>query len=200
MGFLRQGAVRAGRFCCTRRRSNSQKENRHAPSQRSRRLRKGQGKRQGPRRQARTEGFEAAFQAPQVLPLHRREDRVDRLQGRRSAEGLHRRERQDHPGTDHRNAHPLPSPALGGGQARALSRADAVHRPALKVTAIQVILLEKVVNLGGLGDVVKVKDGYARNYLLPQGKAKRATPESLAEFEKKRTELEIGRASCRERV
>jgi len=38
---------------------------------------------------------------------------------------------------------------------------------------MQVILLEKVVNLGGLGDVVKVKDGYARNYLLPQGKAKR---------------------------
>jgi large subunit ribosomal protein L9 len=55
---------------------------------------------------------------------------------------------------------------------------------------MQVILLEKVVNLGGLGDVVKVKDGYARNYLLPQGKATRATPESLAEFEKKRTALE----------
>ncbi len=51
---------------------------------------------------------------------------------------------------------------------------------------MQVILLEKVVNLGGLGDVVKVKDGYARNYLLPQGKAKRATPQNLAEFEKKR--------------
>ena len=55
---------------------------------------------------------------------------------------------------------------------------------------MQVILLEKVVNLGGLGDVVKVKDGYARNYLLPQGKATRATPEALAEFEKKRTTLE----------
>jgi len=55
---------------------------------------------------------------------------------------------------------------------------------------MQVILLEKVVNLGGLGDVVKVKDGYARNYLLPQGKAKRATPENLAEFEKKRGQLE----------
>lgn len=55
---------------------------------------------------------------------------------------------------------------------------------------MQVILLEKVVNLGGLGDVVKVKDGYARNYLLPQGKAKRATPENLAEFEKKRADLE----------
>ena len=55
---------------------------------------------------------------------------------------------------------------------------------------MQVILLEKVVNLGGLGDVVKVKDGYARNYLLPQGKATRATPESLAEFETKRAALE----------
>ena len=55
---------------------------------------------------------------------------------------------------------------------------------------MQVILLEKVVNLGGLGDVVKVKDGYARNYLLPQGKATRATPQSLAEFEKKRAALE----------
>jgi large subunit ribosomal protein L9 len=59
---------------------------------------------------------------------------------------------------------------------------------------MQVILLEKVVNLGGLGDVVKVKDGYARNYLLPQGKAKRVTPESLAEFEKKRAELEKAQA------
>jgi large subunit ribosomal protein L9 len=49
---------------------------------------------------------------------------------------------------------------------------------------MQVILLEKVVNLGGLGDVVKVKDGFARNYLIPHGKAKRATPENLAEFEK----------------
>src|SRR3989442_2194307 len=59
---------------------------------------------------------------------------------------------------------------------------------------MQVILLEKVVNLGGLGDVVKVKDGYARNYLLPQGKAKRGTPESLAEFEEKRTELETAQS------
>ena len=55
---------------------------------------------------------------------------------------------------------------------------------------MQVILLEKVVNLGGLGDIVKVKDGFARNYLLPQGKARRATPENLAEFETKRAELE----------
>ncbi|MDD3354979.1 50S ribosomal protein L9 [Zoogloea sp.] len=55
---------------------------------------------------------------------------------------------------------------------------------------MQIILLDKVVNLGGLGDVVKVKDGYARNFLIPQGKAKRATPASLAEFESRRAELE----------
>jgi len=55
---------------------------------------------------------------------------------------------------------------------------------------MQVILMEKVVNLGGLGDVVKVKDGYARNFLLPQGKARRVTPENLALFETKRAELE----------
>lgn len=55
---------------------------------------------------------------------------------------------------------------------------------------MQVILMEKVVNLGNLGDVVKVRDGYARNFLIPQGKAKRVTPENLAEFEKRRNELE----------
>jgi large subunit ribosomal protein L9 len=55
---------------------------------------------------------------------------------------------------------------------------------------MQVILMEKVVNLGGLGDVVKVKDGYARNFLIPQGKAKRATAENLKEFEGRRAELE----------
>ena len=55
---------------------------------------------------------------------------------------------------------------------------------------MQIILLEKVVNLGNLGDLVKVKDGYARNFLIPQGKAKRATPVALKEFEAKRAELE----------
>jgi large subunit ribosomal protein L9 len=55
---------------------------------------------------------------------------------------------------------------------------------------MQIILLEKVVNLGALGDVVKVKDGYARNFLIPHGKAKRATTANLAEFEKRRAELE----------
>ena len=55
---------------------------------------------------------------------------------------------------------------------------------------MQVILLEKVVNLGGLGDVVKVKDGFARNFLIPQGKAKRATAGNLSEFEGRRAELE----------
>ncbi|WP_295009316.1 50S ribosomal protein L9 [uncultured Dechloromonas sp.] len=55
---------------------------------------------------------------------------------------------------------------------------------------MQIILLEKVVNLGNLGDVVKVKDGYARNFLIPQRMAKRATPAAMAEFEARRAELE----------
>lgn len=55
---------------------------------------------------------------------------------------------------------------------------------------MQVILMEKVVNLGALGDVVKVKDGYARNFLIPQGKAKRATESNLKVFEAKHAELE----------
>jgi large subunit ribosomal protein L9 len=59
---------------------------------------------------------------------------------------------------------------------------------------MQVILLEKVINLGTLGDVVRVKDGYARNFLIPQGKAKRANAANLAEFEKRRAELEKAQA------
>ncbi len=55
---------------------------------------------------------------------------------------------------------------------------------------MQIILLEKVVNLGNLGDVVKVKDGYARNFLIPRRMAKRATPAAMAEFEARRAELE----------
>ncbi len=55
---------------------------------------------------------------------------------------------------------------------------------------MQVILLEKVVNVGDLGEVVKVRQGYARNFLIPQGKAKRATPENLKLLEAKRGELE----------
>ena len=60
---------------------------------------------------------------------------------------------------------------------------------------MQVILLEKVGNLGGLGDVVKVKDGFGRNYLIPQGKAKRATEANKAEFAARRAELEKQQAA-----
>ena len=55
---------------------------------------------------------------------------------------------------------------------------------------MQVILLEKLQNVGDLGDVVKVRQGFARNYLIPQGKAKRATPENIKLLEAKRAELE----------
>ena len=60
---------------------------------------------------------------------------------------------------------------------------------------MQVILLEKVHNLGGLGDVVKVKDGYARNFLIPTGQARRATQTAVAEFEARRADLEKAAAA-----
>ncbi len=55
---------------------------------------------------------------------------------------------------------------------------------------MQIILLDKVVNVGNLGDIVKVKDGYARNFLIPSGRARRATESAKKEFEIKRAELE----------
>ena len=55
---------------------------------------------------------------------------------------------------------------------------------------MQIILLEKIANVGNLGDVVKVKDGYARNFLIPHGKAKRATPDNLKAIEARRSDLE----------
>ncbi|MEI6484425.1 MAG: 50S ribosomal protein L9 [Betaproteobacteria bacterium] len=55
---------------------------------------------------------------------------------------------------------------------------------------MQIILLDKVVNLGNLGEIVKVKDGYARNFLIPSGRARRATESAIKEFEVRRAELE----------
>ncbi|HRH80643.1 MAG TPA: 50S ribosomal protein L9 [Thiobacillaceae bacterium] len=55
---------------------------------------------------------------------------------------------------------------------------------------MEIILMEKVANLGNLGDVIKVKDGYARNFLIPQGMAKRATKANIAVFEERKAELE----------
>ena len=61
---------------------------------------------------------------------------------------------------------------------------------------MEVILLEKIANLGELGQVVKVKDGYARNFLIPQGKAKRATEENRKAFEARRADLEKAQAAA----
>jgi large subunit ribosomal protein L9 len=60
---------------------------------------------------------------------------------------------------------------------------------------MQIILLDKVVNLGALGDVVRVKDGYARNFLIPSGRARRATQSAVAEFEARRADLEKAAAA-----
>ena len=60
---------------------------------------------------------------------------------------------------------------------------------------MEIILLEKIINLGVLGDIVNVKDGYGRNFLIPQGKAKRATESNKAEFEIKRADIEKQQAA-----
>ena len=60
---------------------------------------------------------------------------------------------------------------------------------------MQIILLDKVVNLGNLGEIVKVKDGYARNFLIPSGRARRATEAAIKEFEARRAELEKAAAA-----
>jgi len=60
---------------------------------------------------------------------------------------------------------------------------------------MQIILLDKVVNLGNLGEVVRVKDGYARNFLIPSGRARRATEATKKEFEARRAELEKAAAA-----
>ena len=60
---------------------------------------------------------------------------------------------------------------------------------------MEIILLQKVDNVGGIGDLVRVKSGYARNYLIPQGKATLATPENKAKFESRRAELEAKAAT-----
>ena len=60
---------------------------------------------------------------------------------------------------------------------------------------MEIILLEKIINLGELGDIVNVKDGYGRNFLIPQGKAKRATESNKAEFEIKRADIEKQQAA-----
>jgi large subunit ribosomal protein L9 len=60
---------------------------------------------------------------------------------------------------------------------------------------MQIILLDKIVNLGNLGEIVRVKDGYARNYLIPAGRARRATETAKQEFEAKRADLEKAAAA-----
>jgi large subunit ribosomal protein L9 len=60
---------------------------------------------------------------------------------------------------------------------------------------MEIILLQNIINLGNLGDIVNVKDGYGRNFLIPQGKAKRATESNKAEFETKRVEIEKQQAA-----
>src|SRR3546814_2090329 len=91
----------------------------------------------------------------------------------------------------HRHQVALPAPAGHRGEARTLPGADPVHRQPQRLrSTMELILLQKVTNLGGLGDKVNVKPCYGRNFLVPQGKAVPATAANLAEFEARRAEYE----------
>src|SRR6204780_2812399 len=127
--------------------------------------------------------------AQEILSLHRRRRHHDRLQGSGDAEELRDRDRQDRAEPHHRHQEFLPASAGHGDQARALPGAAALHRSALRANAMELILLQKVANLGNIGDRVKVRSGYGRNHLLPKGKATLATPDNIARFEARRAEL-----------
>ncbi len=87
----------------------------------------------------------------------------------------------------------LPASVGHGDQARPLPGASAVYRSALRANAMELILLQKVANLGNIGDRVRVKSGYGRNHLLPKGKATLATPSNIAQFEARRAEFDRAR-------
>ena len=132
----------------------------------------------------------AASHAQEVLPLHRRGREVHRLQGSRHAQGLRHRDGQDRPEPHHRH-----EVASISASSRSRSSARASWRccrtpTSTEAASMEVILLQKVANLGNIGDRVKVRSGYGRNFLLPQGKATLATPDNVARFEARRAELE----------
>src|SRR4029077_17430005 len=98
------------------------------------------------------------------------------------------------PARSFRAASRAPSPSTSG-SSRSRSSAHASSPPcrtppSTRGAAMEVILLQKVANLGNIGDRVKVRSGFGRNFLLPQGKATLATPENVARFEARRAELE----------
>src|SRR5580704_2591552 len=126
---------------------------------------------------------------PQELPVLRRERAQDRLQGRQAAAALRFGARQDRSKPHHRSVGEKAARACPGDQALAISGAVAL-RDSLREADMEVILLERVARLGQMGDVVRVKDGFARNFLLPRGKALRATAENRTRFETMKGELE----------
>src|SRR3984885_4528401 len=133
---------------------------------------------------------------PQELPVLGRERAQDRLQGRQAAAALRLRTRQDRSKSHHRSVGEKAARACPGDQALAISGAVALRDP-LREADMEVILLERVARLGQMGDVVRVKDGFARNFLLPRGKALRATDENRTRFESMKSDLEARSATLK---
>src|SRR5207244_13215938 len=147
--------------------------------------------RPGRRRTRRLSDAAPILPAAQILPVLGPERAQDRLQGREAAAAFRFRARQDRAEPHHGGLCQEAARARAGDQTGALPGPVAL-RDALKETRVmvQVILLERVEKLGQMGQVVDVRPGYARNFLLPQKKALRATKENLAYFEKQRVQLD----------
>src|ERR1700733_5669906 len=125
----------------------------------------------------------------QKLSVLRRQRAEDRLQGRQTATAVRLRARQNRSKPHYRGIGEKAARACPGNQAPAISRTAALRDP-LSEAAMEVILLERVARLGQMGDVVRVKDGFARNFLLPRGKALRATAENRGRYETMKGDLE----------
>ena len=203
-----RGPKPAGRFDSGRRRGFDEREEFRARDE----FRRGISRRRGgvshvrncrnqsgrpPRRRRRPP---AVLPPPQVLPVLRPECAEDRLQGRAPAVPLPVGARQDRAQPHHRGLGQEAARAGGGDQARPLPRLAALHRELTEriMADVELILLQRVEKLGQMGDLVKVRPGFARNYLLPQKKALRASKDNLARFEQERAQLEAQNLKRRE--
>src|ERR1019366_2718399 len=135
----------------------------------------------------------AVLSPPQILPVLRCQCPEDRLQGRAAVVPLPVGARQDRAQSNHGRFGQEATGTRGRHQARAVPRVASLHRRLRRrdlMAAVELILLQRVEKLGQMGDIVKVKPGFARNFLLPQKKALRATTENRSYFDNQKAQLE----------
>ena len=135
-------------------------------------------------------GTPAVFPPPQELPVLRRQRAEDRLQGRQAAAAVRIGARQDRSEPYHGGFRQEAARACASDQARAVSRAAALRHSLSREDPNGSDPARTGARLGQMGDVVRVKDGFARNFLLPRGKALRATQENRTRFETMKSDLQ----------